>query len=481
MTTAASTSRAAPASCAAPATPTGPAAGAGEALGKVLYFDLFSGVSGDMLLGALVDAGVAPEVIIGAVGALGIGGYSIRFEECRKGALRATRAVVETGGGHAHDHGDGHDHVHQPSRRLHDVLQIIGASRLGGEVKDLACAVFRRLADAEAAVHGTFPEEVHFHEVGAVDALVDIVGASAGVVALGASHFLTSPFPVNPGTVRTDHGQVPLPAPATLELIKGYAVRPAPTERELVTPTGAALVTVLCAPNAPKAAAAADAGGGSRWRQPGAWPNMVVRAIGYGAGTLELPWPNVVRLVVGERGGADVAGGAGGEQAAAAGPHPAGLPPGLIGGDILVAEVNLDDMNPQLFGPLFARLLEAGAVDVGVQPMYMKKGRPGNLLTVLMPPERATAVIPMILAETTSLGVRTHLAQRWMLQRELVEVATAYGPVRIKVGRAADGTLFNAAPEYEDVLKLAIAKGVPVKEVQQAAQAAGRRALGLPE
>ena len=440
---------------------------------KVLYFDLFSGVSGDMLLGALVDAGVAPEVITGAAGALGIGGYAMRFEACRKGAIRATRAVVETEGEgshhHHHHHGEtGHDH-HQPSRGLKDVLAIIEGAGPGLSLpaKELASAVFRRLAEAEAAVHGSTPEEVHFHEVGAVDALVDIVGASAGIIALGASHFYASPFPVNPGTVRTDHGPMPLPAPATLELIKGYAVRPAPTERELVTPTGAALVTSLCAPNSegepqgPK---------GRKGLLPGAWPTMVVKATGYGAGTLELPWPNVVRLVVGELADGPTADGAGAVAA------------GFIGGEILVAEVNLDDMNPQLFGPLFTRLLEAGALDVGVQPMYMKKGRPGNLLTVLLPPAEAASVIPLILAETTSLGVRTHLAQRWMLEREQVEVVTAYGVVRVKVGRApGGGAVFNVAPEYEDVLRLATAKGLPVKEVQQAAMAAGRRALGLPE
>ncbi len=434
---------------------------------KVLYFDLFSGVSGDMLLGALVDAGVEPQVILGAAAALGIGGYSIQFEPCQKGAIRATRAVVRTdedaasprdgaSGPHLHHH----HHHHQPSRCLHDVLHIIGESNLSQGVKDLASAVFRRLAEAEAAVHGSSPEEVHFHEVGAVDALIDIVGVSAGVVALGASSFFTSPFPVNPGTVRTDHGPVPLPAPATLELIKGYAVRPSPSERELVTPTGAALVTTVCAPNE---VGGAGGGGGAQWRHPaGSWPAMTVSAVGYGAGTLDLPWPNVVRLVVGE--------------VAALPP-----PPGLEAGEIMVAEVNLDDMNPQLYGPLFTRLLEAGALDVGVQPMYMKKGRPGQLLTVLLPPERAVAVIPLILAETTSLGVRTYLARRWMLQREQVEVKTAYGTVRVKVGRAVDGSIFNVAPEFEDVAKLATDRGVPVKEVQQAAQAAGRRALGLPE
>jgi pyridinium-3,5-bisthiocarboxylic acid mononucleotide nickel chelatase len=391
---------------------------------RIVYFDCASGAAGDMLLGALVDLGLSLDALRAELGKLALGGYRLESHRVHRAGLHATKVEVRVGeGGHGHDQGHGHAH-----RRLPDILGLIERSGLQPAVKEKSRALFRRLAEAEGQVHGTPPEDVHFHEVGAVDAIVDIVGGVIGLAWLKADRVVCSPLNVGTGTVTMSHGTFPVPPPATAALVRGIPVYGA-GEGELLTPTGALLVT-------------------GHAHDYGPLPPMRLEAAGHGAGSRDTPGrPNVLRLLVGEA------------DAAAAGER------------VVVLETEVDDMSPQLCGPLLERLLEAGARDAFFTAVQMKKGRPGLLITVLADPWHRTGLEDLLFAETTTLGVRYQEWDRTVLEREVVTVQTAFGPVGVKVGRRAS-RVYNVQPEFDDCQARAAAAGVPVKEVWAAALAA---------
>jgi pyridinium-3,5-bisthiocarboxylic acid mononucleotide nickel chelatase len=383
---------------------------------KVAYFDCFSGISGDMTLGALVDAGCALEVLRGQLQGLRVPGWEISAEKVWKNGMAATYVRVKTEDTQTH-------------RSLSTIEGILEQSDLPPAVKQRAIAIFTRLGEAEAAVHDLPLEKIHFHEVGAVDAIVDIVGACIGFAELGIESFACSPLNVGGGTAKMAHGVLPVPAPAAARLLLGKPTYSNGVQKELVTPTGAAIVATVCEAFGPQ-------------------PSMKVSAIGYGAGTADLEsQPNVLRIMVGEVVGRGV---------------------DSHGGTIRVLEANLDDMNPQIFGYLLERALAAGALDVFATPVQMKKSRPGTLVTILCRPEDEEKFRGMLFAETTTLGVRSHLVERYALPREHVIVKTRFGDVRVKVSRS-DGRVQRASPEYEDCRKLAEDGNVPLQEVMEQA------------
>jgi pyridinium-3,5-bisthiocarboxylic acid mononucleotide nickel chelatase len=394
---------------------------------RIVYLDCASGAAGDMLLGALVDLGLPLDSLRAELAKLPLRGYRIESHRVHRSGLHATKVDVVVGEEHAHDHAHGH---HHPHRRLPEILELIDRSGLEPAVKGKSTALFGRLAEAEAKVHGTRPEDVHFHEVGAVDAIVDIVGGVIGLSWLKADRVVASPLNVGTGTVTMSHGTFAVPPPATADLVRGVPVYGA-GDGELLTPTGALLITGHAA-------------------EYGPLPRLKVDAIGHGAGTRDTPGrPNVLRLLVGESASA------------------------MEGERVVVLETEVDDMSPQLGGPLIDRLLGAGALDAFFTPVQMKKGRPGLLITVLAEPGRRAALEEVLFTETTTLGVRHQEWERTVLEREVVPVATAYGPVGVKVGRRGD-RVFNVQPEFEDCQRQAAAAGVPVKEVWAAALAAYR-------
>jgi uncharacterized protein (TIGR00299 family) protein len=388
---------------------------------KLAYFDCFSGISGDMTLGALVDAGCPVGHLRGELLGLQVAGWELTAEKVWKNGMAATYVRVVTGDQSKH-------------RSLGAILEILEKSQLAGRVRERAAAIFRRLGEAEARVHDVPVEKIHFHEVGAVDAIVDIVGACIGFEALGIEKFACSALNVGGGTVKMAHGVLPVPAPATANLLQGRPTYSNGVQRELVTPTGAAIVATLCETFGPQ-------------------PAMSVGAIGYGAGTADLEGqPNVVRIMVGEE--VTVGKEKGGQPGSAV----------LLDEEIAVVEANLDDMNPQIYGYFLEKALGMGALDVYTTPVQMKKNRPGTLLTVLCKPGDVNALMGLIFAETTTFGVRTHGAQRRVLPREWVNVGTEFGEVRIKVSRV-NGRILHVAPEFEDCKKLAVEKDVPLQRV----------------
>jgi pyridinium-3,5-bisthiocarboxylic acid mononucleotide nickel chelatase len=367
---------------------------------KLAYFDCFSGISGDMTLGALVDAGCAVEHLRAELRGLQVPGWELTAERVWKNGMAATYVKVVTEDQSKH-------------RSLGAILEILENSQLAPGVLERAGAIFRRLGEAEARVHDVSVEKIHFHEVGAVDAIVDIVGACIGFHALEIEKFACSPLNVGGGTAKMAHGVLPVPAPATANLLQGKPTYSNGVQKELVTPTGAAIVATLCDLFGPQ-------------------PAMSVSAIGYGAGTADLEaQPNVVRIMVGET--ADLTKGA----------QPGLAVPLGFDEEIAVVEANLDDMNPQIYGYLLEKALGARALDVYTTPVQMKKNRPGTLLTVLC---------------------RTYRAQRRVLPREWVNVGTEFGEVRIKVSRV-NGRILHVAPEFEDCRKLAVEKNVPLQRV----------------
>jgi uncharacterized protein (TIGR00299 family) protein len=377
-----------------------------------------------MLLGAAVDLGLPVERLRDELARLPLSGYRLDAERVSRCGLAATQVHVVT---------DGADTKH---RHLRHVVEILDRSTLEGAVKQKAAALFGRLAEAEAAVHGTTPEKVHFHEVGAIDSIVDVVGGVIALQWLGAARFVSSPLNLGSGTVTMSHGTFAVPPPATARLVAGVPVYAA-GEGELVTPTGALLVT-------------------GHATEYGPLPPLRIEKTGHGAGSRDTKGrPNVLRLIVGEEGA----------PAATA--------------RILVLETELDDAAPQLLGPLLERLLAVGAVDAFFTPVQMKKGRPGVLVTVLAPPERREAIEELLFRETTTLGVRRQEWDRTELERETASVVTPYGAVRVKVGRRGS-VVYNAWPEFEDCQRLAAEAGVAVKEVLAEALAAWRSGSGKP-
>ena len=417
---------------------------------KLAYLDCFSGVSGDMLLGALVANGVELAALEAEVRKLGLE-VRLRGERVKRGVLMAERVIVEAPPQHHH-------------RAYPDIVRLIEAAPLSSQVKQRALAIFERLGRAEAAIHGCPLEKVHFHEVGAVDSIADIVGACAGIEMLGVESLECSPLNVGGGggggggTVQCEHGMLPVPAPATTELLKGIPVYSSGIQAELVTPTGAALVVTLATTFGPL-------------------PALKIESVGYGAGSNDLgEFPNVLRVFVGEA-----------QQAEAGLPSDAptlearersaaralaGLSSEALAQDglerLVMVEANLDDMNPQLCGFFSERAFAAGALDVFFAAVQMKKNRPGILLSVLCRPEQRDTLMNLFFEETTTLGVRSHDVFRRALAREWVPVSTPYGEVRVKVSRQ-NGHVVNFSPEFEDCRRLAAAAAVPLKAVLQEA------------
>jgi uncharacterized protein (TIGR00299 family) protein len=459
---------------------------------RIAYLDCFSGMSGDMFLGALVDAGVPKELLSQAVAALNIGarleisrvqrngvtaikvgvysngekdlprekyweqqaagsehlhrehGNSERFDahvqESQPVALLEHNYALQSGSpsragvtSPKHTpHGHEHDHSHSPEhgRGLTEIRSIIGEAGISSAAKKTAIAIFEALGAAEAKIHDTAIDEIHFHEVGAVDAMVDIVCAAVGAEALGVDEIVCSPLNVGGGTVQCAHGTLPIPAPATLELLKDAPVYSSGIQAELLTPTGAAIIKILAKRFAP-------------------FPQMKVEKIGYGAGTRDFAGhANVVRLTIGEA--------------------PLETRAELSHDTITVLEANIDDLNPQVFGYVMDRLLEQGALDVFGLPVQMKKNRPGMLLTILCRPADASKLAHLVFTETTTLGVRQREEQRQTLARQWVTVTTRWGDVRLKVA-SLNGAITNYAPEYEDCRRIAAEHQVPLKSVMQEA------------
>ena len=393
-------------------------------MSRVVYFDCASGASGDMLLGAAIDLGLPLEALRAELGKLALTGYALEASRVSRSGLAATKVDVVTRA------------PETKHRHLRHIVEILDGSALEPAVKQKARALFERLAEAEAAVHGTTPDKVHFHEVGAVDSIVDIVGGVVALRWLGDARFVSSPLNLGSGTVTMSHGTFAVPAPATARLVTGVPVYGA-GEGELLTPTGALLVT-------------------SHATAYGPLPALRIEKTGHGAGGRDTPGrPNVLRLVVGEE-----AADAGSER-------------------VLVLETEVDDTAPQLLGPLLEALLAAGAFDAYFTPVQMKKGRPGVLISVIAPLDRREAIEELLFRETTTLGVRRQEWERTALERETASVATGYGSVRVKLGRRG-GVVYNAWPEFEDCQRLAAEKGVPVKEVLAAALAAWRASAGKP-
>ena len=381
---------------------------------RIAYLDCFSGVSGDMLLGAFVACGLPLSALEEGMQSLGLEGVQWQQEQVRRRSLVATQVRIEalaTG----------------PERTYGDIVGLLSAATLPEQVRRQSLTVFGRLAAAEAALHGCAPEEVHFHELGACDTIADIVGCCIALQRLGIEELHCSALNLGSGTVQTDHGLLPVPAPATAELLKGVPVYSSGIPHELVTPTGAALVTTLA-------------------KSFGPVPPLKIEAVGYGAGSKDLAMvPNVLRVMVGETTGAE-----------------SSLE------RLLMLEANVDDMNPQICGFFAERAFSLGVLDVFFSPVQMKKNRPGVLLSVLCRPEQRDAVTELFFAETTTLGVRGHEVFRRALEREWIPVATPYGEVRVKVSRE-NGRVHNFSPEFEDCRRLAAENAVPLKKVLQEA------------
>ena len=398
---------------------------------KVLYFDCFSGASGDMIVGALIDAGVPLEEIQSALGSLSIDRDAIRIERVQRGGIEATKFQVR-----GEDPGHGHHH-HQPTgkgvatevhthRTLPEIYRLIDSSHLGSAGKDRAKALFARLGEVEGAIHGTPAERVHLHEVGSLDSVVDIVSTVRALELIGASRIAASPLNVGSGTIRSAHGLMPVPAPATARLLEGVPVYSGTQRAEMVTPTGALLITAY----------ATEFGG---------IPPMRIARVGYGAGARNFEdTPNVLRVLVGEADGSAPA-------------H-----------TVVVIEAEIDDMNPQIFGVAMDKLLGGGALDVYYTPIQMKKNRPGTLLTVIASPATRDVLTSIIFRETTTIGVRYREMTRECLDRETQTVKTPFGDIRFKVARR-NGEVLNASPEFEDCVRTAEASGKRVKEIQAAA------------
>ena len=391
---------------------------------RIIYFDCPSGAAGDMIMAALVDAGAPFEALREGLHGLDLRGWELARREVRRGAFRATKVDVEIDAA-----------AHRGHRTLGDIVAILERSRLPPSVADRARRIFERLADAEARVHGTTREHVHFHDVGAVDAIVDVTGGALGLHLLGVETVYVSPLPLGGGFVDGAHGRMPIPGPGTAELLRGFPVVDTGVRVELVTPTGAAILTTLARPAL----------------RP---PPMTLAAVGYGAGTRDLPdTPNVLRCFVGDA-----------------------VDSGGATETIVQVETTIDDMSPQLYEPLIERLFEAGALDVFLTPVVMKRSRPGTVLTALCPPERVGELSRALFEESTTIGVRWSEWRRAALPREIVTLTTSYGPLPFKVSRL-EGRVITVTPEFGDVARVAREKSLPVREVLDQARAEGRRLL----
>jgi uncharacterized protein (TIGR00299 family) protein len=400
---------------------------------KQAYLDCSSGISGDMFLATLIDAGAPVDQLFAELKKIPLGFYEFKRTRTVRGGLVGTRVEIRVPG-------------EQPHRKLADIQNLLENASLPEKVAARALRVFNRLAEVEGRLHNMLPGEVHFHEVGAVDAILDIVGTCVGLELLEISDFVCSPLNVGSGRVDAAHGTLPVPAPATAELLKDIPVYASKVEGEMVTPTGAALVSTLASAFGPL-------------------PPMKVARIGYGAGEKDFAGhPNIARIFVGEL------------LEAIKGR------PGLPGDEVVsVIEANVDDMSPQLYGYFMEQALAAGALDVTCSSTQMKKNRPGLTISILCEPDKSDALSQLLFEQTTTIGVRIYEARRKVLDRELVTVETPYGPVNVKVARR-EGKVVNVAPEYDDCQRLATEKSVPLKQVMVAAEVAylqpGEKATG---
>jgi pyridinium-3,5-bisthiocarboxylic acid mononucleotide nickel chelatase len=383
----------------------------------ILYCDCFSGISGDMFLGALLDAGLPVEYLAGQFKLLNLHEFQgVTAEHVHKGALEATLLNLDI-----HEHHDEHEHHHDVHRHLSDITHLITSSGLPEPVQQTSLKIFQKLAEAEAKVHGSSIEEVHFHEVGAVDSILDIVGAAIGLHYFDVQAVYSSALPLGTGQVKTQHGLLPLPAPATLELLT-MAQAPVTSSKatvELVTPTGAAILASLAT---------------------FAQPDMVLQHAGMGAGRRDLEWPNILRIFIGT-------------QSQSSETH-------------LEIETNIDDMNPQIYGHVMTRLFENGALDVYFTPIFMKKNRPATKLSVIARKDDEEKICNLLLRETSTLGVRVKPIARHEAQREMRKITTRFGEVPVKV-KIMDGKIIQAAPEYDVCARLAQETGLPVMQVIQ--------------
>ena len=381
----------------------------------IAYFDCFSGISGDMTLGAIVDAGISMESLRAELSRLNLAGYELTAEKVMRSGIAATKVHVIS------------DREDQKPRHLSDILEIIDRSSLKASVKEKSSRIFTRLADAEAKIHLTERNSIHFHEVGALDSIVDIVGAAIGLELLGITEVRSSAVNVGSGTVQTSHGLLPIPAPATAEMLKGIPVYQSATQFELATPTGAAIISTL----------------GTSF---GLLPSMRVDRVAYGAGEKDFAGkPNVLRLILGEP----------------AAPYEED--------SSLLIETNIDDINPQLYDYIIEKIMGQGAQDAYLTPIIMKKGRPAILLSALTDRSKSDAVLDTIFRETTSIGVRIQEVGRKKLNREMKEVETPYGRIRVKISRRGDEIL-SATPEYDDCRRIAEEKHIPLKVVMEEAR-----------
>jgi len=386
---------------------------------RIAYFDCFSGISGDMILGALLDLGWPVEELEKELAKLNLTGYKIKVKKVQKESITATQIKIET----KND---------EKKRRLSHILSIIERSRLEKEIKEISKDIFTKLARAEAKIHGKSPQEIHFHELGGLDTIIDVVGTVAGVKHLGIEKIYVSSLPLGRGFVKCAHGTLPLPAPATLELLKKVPVYGGNIEAELVTPTGAAIITNLA-------------------KNFGEIPPMRIESIGYGAGQRDLSIPNLLRISVGTMRNAyqeDI---------------------------ISLIETNIDDMNPEFYEHIINRLFKEGALDVFLTPIQMKKTRPATMLSVMASQEKIEKMIEIIFEETTTLGVRISRVKRRKLARESRSIETKYGKIEVKIARL-NGVIKNITPSYEDCQKIALRLNIPLKKVYEEAKEAAENA-----
>jgi uncharacterized protein (TIGR00299 family) protein len=376
-----------------------------------------------MILGALIDAGADLHKLESELGKLKISGFTLKAEKTTRKGLSGTRFFVDAGHSHA-------------ERHLLDIERIVDDSGLADDIKTRAKTIFRDLAHVEAKIHNTNPGDVHFHEIGGLDSIVDVVGSLIATKLLGIETIYASRIPVGTGFVECDHGVLPLPAPATLELLKGIPIYASSVEKELVTPTGIAILKHLV-------------------QSFGTIPEMKIECIGYGAGSRDLKIPNLLRVWIGET----------------------AVKQEYEEDEIILMETNIDNMNPEILGYTSERLLERGALDVFMTPIFMKKNRPGTMLSILITPDKLDETISIIFAETHSLGIRFQRLERRKLPRELITVETSFGPVRVKVSHI-DSEKRIISPEYEDCREIAVRKAIPLRKVYEEAQAAAERISG---
>jgi hypothetical protein len=389
---------------------------------RIAYFDCFSGISGDMILGALIDLGLDPQTLKSYLDELELSGYHLEVSREKRGPITGTKFHVKV------------DKEQQSHRSSVQIQQIIRESKLPTPVKEMSLSVVARLAHIEGNLHQHPAEHVHFHEVGAVDSIVDIVGACIGLHLLEVSRAVASPLPMGRGFVQCQHGTLPLPAPATLALLQGAVVYDSGQQREMVTPTGAAILSTICS-------------------EYGGMPTMNIEKIGYGVGQHpESHPPNLLRIVMG------------------------GKSPALVRERLLLLETSIDDMNPELYGHLMEQLLAAGALDVNVLAAQMKKDRPGQLLRVLIPAGLRQTVLHLLFSETTSLGIRIQEVERYSLPRRTIRVQTSFGRLAVKVATGPHGEL-TLAPEYDSCKRAALQHNVPLRQVYEEAMFRARERL----